>query len=132
VRPTLQDEIGGFATVPGGVASGPAPLGTVTLAIAVLVSLAVAVGRAATADDTTARATRSDAVFDPDAWHFRVALCGWAPSVAGCLDGTTFNAVLVILVKTSILRPVLMQRYAPLMGQATPAGCDSQTASGPT
>jgi hypothetical protein len=93
VSPTLQDEAGGFAAAPGRVASVPAPLRTVTLAIAVLVSLVVAVGRAATADDTTAQATRSDAVFDPDAWRFRFALYGWAPSVAGSLTarGQTVN-----------------------------------------
>ena len=85
MSPTLQDETGGVAAAPGRVASGPAPLRTFTLAIAVLCCLVVAVARAATADDTTAQATRSDAVFDPDAWRFRVALYGWAPSVAGSL-----------------------------------------------
>jgi hypothetical protein len=55
------------------------------LAIAVFFCLVVVAGRAATADDTTAQATRPDAFLDPDAWRFRVALYGWAPSVAGSL-----------------------------------------------
>jgi|HubBroStandDraft_6_1064221.scaffolds.fasta_scaffold01858_10 hypothetical protein len=41
-----------------------------------------------------------------------------------------FNAVLVMLVTTAILGPVLTQRYAALMRQATPGGSASQTASG--
>ena len=85
MSPALQHEAGGFAAASGRVASGPAPLRTVMLAIAVLFCLVVVVGRAATADDTTAQATRPDAFLDPDAWRFHVALYGWAPSVAGNL-----------------------------------------------
>ena len=82
---TLQDQAGGLTLAPGRVAFAPPPLRTGALAIAVLFCLLVAAARAATADDTTAQATRTDAVFDPDAWRFRVALYGWAPSVAGSL-----------------------------------------------
>ena len=85
MSPTLQNDAGGFAAALGRDALGRQPLRTVTLAIAVLFCLVVAIGRVATADDTTAQSTRPDAFLDPDGWRFQVALYGWAPSVAGSL-----------------------------------------------
>lgn len=64
------------------------------LASAVLVGLVAADGRTALADDATAGMSQPGAtVADPDAWRFRVALYGWAPSVAGSLTahGQTAN-----------------------------------------
>src|ERR1700757_4050972 len=40
---------------------------------------------AAAADEGTATAASNSSPSDPDAWRFRVALYGWAPSVAGKL-----------------------------------------------
>jgi len=59
---------------------------------ALLALLAIDV-RAAMAGDTIAQATPGAAAIDPDAWRFRFALYGWAPSVAGSLTarGQTVN-----------------------------------------
>lgn len=57
-----------------------------------LLLLAVYV-RAAMAGDAIAQATPDTAAIDTEAWRFRVALYGWAPSVAGSLTarGQTVN-----------------------------------------
>jgi hypothetical protein len=72
---------------------GAALLRRLALSMAVLLApLAVDV-RAAMAGDTIAEATPTAAAVDPDAWRFRFALYGWAPSVAGSLTarGQTVN-----------------------------------------
>jgi len=63
------------------------------LSMAVLLALLVVDVRAAMAGDTIAQATPDAGAIDPDAWRFRVALYGWAPSVAGSLTarGQTVN-----------------------------------------
>ena len=51
-------------------------------ASAVMLAVSLAAHPAA-ADDTTTSAVDGSQYTDPDAWRFRVALYGWAPSVAG-------------------------------------------------
>jgi hypothetical protein len=64
---------------------GATVLRRLELSLAVLLApLAVDV-RAAMAVDTLAQTTPDTTVVDPDTWRFRVALYGWAPSVAGSL-----------------------------------------------
>ena len=75
----------GFAAAPGGDHSGAAVLRRLALSMAVLLALLAVDVRAAMAGDTIAQATPDAAAIDPDAWRFRVALYGWAPSVAGSL-----------------------------------------------
>ena len=73
--------------------SGATVLRRLALSLAVLLApLVIDVG-AAMADDTMARATPDAAAVDPDAWRFRYALYGWAPSVGGSLTarGQTAN-----------------------------------------
>jgi hypothetical protein len=63
----------------------PAPLWRLILSMAALLGMPGG-ERAARADDTTTEMRRPDpTVSDPDAWRFRVALYGWAPSIAGSL-----------------------------------------------
>ena len=75
----------GFAAAPGGDHSGAAVLRRLALSMAVLLALLAVDVRAAMAGDPIAQATPDAAAIDPDAWRFRVALYGWAPSVAGSL-----------------------------------------------
>jgi hypothetical protein len=60
------------------------------LSLGLLAGVLVAAGNSAIADDTTAPAAPASAApapppADPDPWRFRVALYGWAPSIAGNL-----------------------------------------------
>ena len=73
----------GFAVAPGGDHSGAAVLRRLALLMAVLLAMLAVEVRAAMAGDTIAQATPDATAFDPEAWRFRVALYGWAPSVAG-------------------------------------------------
>jgi hypothetical protein len=61
--------------------------------MAVLLALLAVDVRVAMAGDTIPQATPDAAAIDPDAWRFRFALYGWAPSVAGSLTarGQTVN-----------------------------------------
>ena len=81
----------------------------IILSVAIMLGLLAAEGPAARADDTVAQATPDAAVTDPDAWRFRFALYGWAPSVAGSLTarGQTVNvnaSFIQILQKSDSLR----------------------------
>ena len=69
------------------------PLRRLASSMAVLLALLAVDVRAAMAGDTIAQATPDAGAIDPDAWRFRVALYGWAPSVAGSLTarGQTVN-----------------------------------------
>ena len=51
--------------------------------VVILAGLLSAQGSPAFADDTTGSGAPETALTDPDGWRFRVALYGWAPSVAG-------------------------------------------------
>jgi hypothetical protein len=55
------------------------------LSIAAVLAALLCPPPAAAADEATAAAASHSAPNDPDAWRFRVALYGWAPSVAGNL-----------------------------------------------
>ena len=81
----LPDLARGFATAPGGDHSGAAVLRRLAQSLAVLLALLAVDVTAAMAGDTIAQATPDTAPSDPDAWRFRVALYGRAPSVAGSL-----------------------------------------------
>ncbi len=81
----LPDLARSFAAARGGDHTGAAVLRRLAVSMAVLLALLAIEARSAMAGDTTAQATPDAAAFDPDAWRFRVALYGWAPSVAGNL-----------------------------------------------
>src|SRR5262245_25803760 len=55
------------------------------LSIAAVLAALLCPPPAAAADEATAATASHSAPNDPDAWRFRVALYGWAPSVAGNL-----------------------------------------------
>jgi hypothetical protein len=82
-----------LAAAPGGDHSGAAVLRRLAQSMAVLLALLAVDVRAAMAGDTIAQVTPDAAAIDSDAWRFRVALYGWAPSVAGSLTarGQTVN-----------------------------------------
>lgn len=56
-----------------------------TLLAAALLGLLARPGAPAVADEPTVQSPPSEPAADPDAWRFRVALYGWAPTVAGSL-----------------------------------------------
>jgi hypothetical protein len=55
------------------------------LSVAAVLAALLCPPPAAAADEATATAASNSSPNDPDAWRFRVALYGWAPSVAGNL-----------------------------------------------
>jgi hypothetical protein len=89
----LQKGTRGSPSAPGRARRCRTVLRPISLSVAIMLGLLAAEGPAARADDTTTQATPDAAAADPDAWRFRFALYGWAPSVAGSLTarGQTVN-----------------------------------------